>query len=327
MGAVLTPRRYPDVPESRRLFYDNGTLKVAGTGTTDRTTDIVKAGETILTVGDWTMPRRFRQQGTNITEIATTFLDEAGRNIQPYGLWRCAATADLDHDGDLDFVLGNLGTNTRLHASPEEPAVLYTGDYDGNGSPDPLVGVYYADRSGARHRYPVHNRDDVVRQLPKIKNRFSTYRAFGEVTFEALLADAAPEDFVEANTLESVWLENIGESTFVMHVLPTAAQMSPINDILITDIDEDGFLDLLLSGNDYGTESNGGRSDASNGLLLRGNGAGDFTPVPTSESGFYLPGDGRDLVELTDRTGQRMMVAAQNGGTLQFYTITHRDLK
>ena len=266
-------------------------------------------------------PVFYSQFKNRLQQEPVVFQDENGEKTDLYGLWNCIESADIDGDGDLDFILGNQGKNTRLTASPAEPLTLYTGDYDNNGSPDPLVGMYYPDRSGTRRLYPLHARDDVVKQLARVKSRYRTYADFGNATFKEILAEADPSAFVEVTTLQSVWLENIGRNTFTVHPLPAAAQLAPINAILADDFDNDGYTDLLLTGNDYGAESNGGRADAFNGLHLRGDGKGNFVLVPLFASGFFVPGDGRGLIMLRDKDGKQLILAGQNGGELVGFEV------
>ncbi len=333
VGSSFIPRNFPVLPENRLLVFENESYKLKtaeyrkNLASVGRITDAVAVDFTqngvpdLAAVGHWMSPVFHSQFKNRLQQEPVVFQDENGEKTDLHGLWNCIESTDLDGDGDLDFILGNQGENTRLTASAAEPLTLYTGDYDNNGSPDPLVGMYYPDRSGSRKLYPLHARDDVVKQLVKVKSRYRTYADFGNAAFKEILADADPADFAEVTTLQSVWLENTGQNTFTVHPLPTAAQFAPINAILADDFDNDGNIDLLLTGNDYGAESNGGRADAFNGLHLRGDGQGNLTPVPLFISGFYVPGDGRDLILLRDKDGKRLILAGQNGGELRGFEV------
>jgi len=120
----------------------------------------------------------------------------------------------------------------------------------------------------------------------------------------------------------SCFFENKGNGKFVKHPLPTAAQISAINAIICDDFDEDGFKDLLVAGNEYGTEVSVGRDDASYGCYLRG-GNKSFTAVPARESGFMLSGDVRDMSLLLLRGGKKLILAAVNNDSLRVFTITN----
>ena len=326
-GSELIPQRYPEEPVSQLLQLSTGKAadQLPDTISLGLVTDALRlpdpAGDEplLVVVGEWRAPGFYRVEEEGLRSVPVEFVGEHDEIRPLQGLWSSIASADLDADGDLDLILGNLGENTRLRASVSEPLSLYTGDYDHNGSPDPLVGMFFPDRAGERKAYPLHARDDVVKQLPAIKNRYRSYREFGEAGFREVLNDTPDSEFLYCTTLRSVWLENLGRGRYRVHDLPEEAQRAPIRAILATDVDRDGSIDLLLSGNDYGAESNGGRADSFNGLLLRGDGRGTFEALPSRASGFFVPEDGRDLTLLQDQEGRSYLVAAQNSGPLLFF--------
>jgi len=235
------------------------------------------------------------------------------------GLWNCIAEADLDGDGDPDFILGNLGENSRLKASPKEHIILFADDHDENGSPDPLIAQFYPNKKGERKSYPIHARDDVVRQLVKVKSKYVKYADFGEATFSEMLSPQYRDaQKLEVNHLITSILRNNGDGEWELEAMPPAAQIAPIQCILVEDVNADGYPDVLLSGNDFTAEKNGGWYDAFNGLLLLGDGK-SLNPVSISDSGFFLPGDGRDMVKLVDGNGKRMILAGQNSEELKVF--------
>jgi len=124
---------------------------------------------------------------------------------------------------------------------------------------------------------------------------------------------------LEANDFRSCLLKNEGNGRFSLHPLPVQAQLSVIDGMVAEDFDGDGQLDVLLSGNDFGTEPSVGRYDAFNGLLLKGDGKGNFTPVPIKESGIFLPGDQKALVKLRGAGDRYWLAAGQNKGRLQVF--------
>jgi hypothetical protein len=236
------------------------------------------------------------------------------------GLWNSIAEGDFDKDGDPDFIFGNLGKNSRLTASPSKPLYLLQTDYDGNGSPDPLIGQYYSDKNGNQKVYPLHSRDDVMKQLVLLKDRYVQYEAFGKATFsEILQRDLASDDFLTIKQLASIHLENLGNLQFQMKELPPAAQMAPIQGMLVDDFDHNGDLDVLVIGNDYTAEKNNGWYDALNGAFLKGNGNGTFESIPTTKSGFFVPGDGRDIIEWKNAAQQSFILASQNSSQIQSF--------
>lgn len=332
VGSKCIPGAYPAVPESQLFIEHQGrylshTDKFAyDLSRNGMVSDAVAADfdgdgqDDLITVGEWTEPAFFKGQGDGLEKTEVKFLSESGDALKMNGLWRTIEAADLDQDGDVDFILGNQGTNSRLQASQAEPLQLYKGDYDDNGSKDPLVAQYFTTREGQRINAAMHSRDDVVKQLVKVKARIRNYRDFGKAEFAEVLPKASKEDFFEVEVLESVWLEAKGNAVYVVHLLPAAVQFAPVNAIFATDVNEDGNPDLLVTGNDYGAESNGGWKDATNGLVLLGKGEGAFQTVSTLESGFFVPGDGRDIIEIKDKDGKAFYLVGQNSGELKVFS-------
>lgn len=322
LGGRVIPGRFPETPHSYFLIHENNTfveLPIAdkesnrlGMVTDGVWSDIDQDGwDDLILVGEW-MPISIIKNTEGQLDIANPITIPNSE-----GMWFSLAKGDFDQDGDEDFLAGNLGANSRLEASPKNNLMLYTQDLDQNGSPDPFIGQYYLGANGQYRNYPLHARDDVIRQVPEIKNRYVQYATFGEATFWDLLG----EEFTQAGVsivqeLRSVYIENKGNQEFVMKTLPQQAQLAPIQDVLVGDFDQDGFLDALLAGNDYTSEKNNGWYDAFNGLMLKGSGNGHFRPIPTSESGFLVPGDGRDIVKVHTKEGRELIVVGQNRGAL-----------
>jgi len=324
IGGRVSPRKFPKNPQSSLLvkFMDktvdyanklanplnhNGMVSDAiwADFDNDKKTDLV-------TVGEWSTINFYKNKGGGHLALQTA------NRLLPTGLWNCIEAADFDNDGDLDFMVGNLGKNSRLHASVEEPMTLFTGDLDKNNSPDPFVAQYYQNKKGERKSYPIHARDDIAGQVVKLKKKYLKYAEFASATFTDLVGDD-PKSRLEITNLQSSYIENLGDGNFEITPLPQSAQTAPIQDILAGDFDGDGIMDALLIGNDFTAEKNGGWHDAFNGLMLRGKGNGIFESIPTSKSGFLVEGDGRGLVKLKSRSGKRIIVAGQNSGKLKFF--------
>ncbi len=322
VGGRVVPQKYPTTPESYLLQNDEGgfsditkrvapALREIGMVTDASWVDYDGDGwQDLIVVGEW-MP-------------ITIFKNNNGQLQNPFtipysnGLWTVISTADFDKDGDQDFILGNQGWNTKLQASITEPITIIAEDIDQNGSPDPLIGQYYKNRKGQRQLYPIHARDDVVRQLVQVKGQFRSYAAFAEATFDELIPSSNIEQLIVDN-LSSSYLENKGNGEFELRALPQVAQIAPIQDILTYDLNKDGHLDILAIGNDYSAESNGGRHDAMNGIVLLGNSKGDFVELPTSKSGFFVPGDGRAISLFINGKGERKIVVGQNSGAFEVF--------
>jgi hypothetical protein len=234
------------------------------------------------------------------------------------GWWNSLVAGDFDRDGDIDYIAGNLGRNARMRANNEEPVRLYAGDFDNNGFYDAIPTIYIPDADGRRQEYTFHGREDLIKQMIVMRKRFPYYKDFATASIDKLFT---PEErqtalVLEANYLESAYIENKGDGTFTTHPLPIQAQMAPVFGMLADDVDRDGNLDVMLVGNDYGGELLAGRYDALNGLWLRGDGKGHFAPQSIASSGFYVPGNAKGLVQLTDSKGSQLVVATQNRGRL-----------
>ncbi|HMX41424.1 MAG TPA: RNA-binding protein, partial [Saprospiraceae bacterium] len=222
---------------------------------------------------------------------------------------------DLDADGDLDLVAGNMGLNTRYRATPAAPLRLWAKDFDNNGSIDPLMGWYENGKC-----YPVPFRDQLIKQVPPLKKKFVRYSAYATATVE----DVFPKNELEsaqqfrANELRSCWFENQG-GKMLPHPLPNEAQMAPLRSIVVLDADKNGSPDLLLAGNDYGIEIETGRADAGNGTLLLNDGKGGFRYLPNPASGFWAKRDARHLGLLRMAGGKTGILVANNGSAAQLY--------
>jgi len=185
----------------------------------------------------------------------------------------------------------------------------------------PVPSLYLPDTKGEKKEFPAHSRDDIVNQLPALKKKFLTYESFGEAEMNNLFTKDELTNGLQlsANYFKSVYIENKGKGEFVFHPLPEMAQMAPLNGMLAEDINQDGFLDIVACGNDYGTEVTTGRFDAMNGLVLIGNGKGGFTSISLKESGFFVPGNAKALVKLKGLGNDYLLAASQNRSWLKIF--------
>jgi hypothetical protein len=204
------------------------------------------------------------------------------------GWWNTVLPFDFDNDGDLDMIAGNLGLNSKLHTSISEPVRMYVSDFDSNDSTDQIVTHIVKGKE-----YPFFTRDEMTKQMPYLKKKYLSYHTFAETTFSEMFnAEAISKaDQYVTYMFETVYIENLGTGKFKITPLPRAAQFSTVNALLIDDFDGDGNRDVLLAGNFYSPNIQMGRYDASYGLLLKGNGKGNFTSVPAIQSGFSVKGE------------------------------------
>ena len=233
------------------------------------------------------------------------------------GFWRSLQAADLDGDGDMDFVAGNIGLNTRYTASPEAPLRMYAKDFDGNGSIDPIM-----TQMEGSHEFPVATRDVMIKQLPGLRKKY--VRTYGYA--KAGIQDIYPEsDLKTALNLRCNYLASavfINENgKFTMHKIPNEAQIAPVNAIQLFDWQNDGDMDILIVGNDYGQQVESGPLDAGNGLLLENKGKGSFVPVPARNSGFWANKEARDLKMLRGAGGKPFFLVSNNNAALQAFQL------
>ena len=261
----------------------------------------------LILTGEWMNPRVFTHTGSR--------LEEANENLGltgPVGWFQSVAAGDFDGDGDPDYIFGNLGKNYKYHAAPDAPFTLHSDDFDGNGRRDIVFGYH---QNG--ELFPLRGRQCSAEQIPAIENKFRDYHAFAE----ASLADVYGHNQLEnalsfaATEFGSLYVENTGDGAWKISLLPTLAQLSSVHGIVTGDYDGDGHLDAVLAGNLYSAEVETPRNDAGLGVFLRGDGAGNFTAVPTAESGLFLPGDVKNLVRITVGEDQ-LLVAGRNDDAL-----------
>jgi hypothetical protein len=240
-----------------------------------------------------------------------------------HGWWNSITAGDFDHDGDIDYIVGNLGKNSFYRASQEYPVHIYAKDFDNNGIYDMIPSIYLPDQEGNKKEFPAQGRDDLLRQINAMRKKFPTYKSYAVAGMDQVLTEAERKNalIMEANDFETALLRNDGNGVFTLVPLPKEAQLSMINGMVTDDFDGDGNLDLLMNGNDYGTEVSVGRYDALNGLLLSGDGQNGFQSKSILQSGIFIPGNGKALVKLSGVNGQYLVAASQNRGPLKVFRL------
>ncbi|MBC7841739.1 MAG: VCBS repeat-containing protein [Gemmatimonadaceae bacterium] len=264
----------------------------------------------LVVVGEWMAVTVFHNAGGGrLTKMTVRGLE------QTHGWWNRIVAGDFTGDGKVDFIVGNLGLNTRLHGTPAEPATMFVKDFDGNGSADQIVACYTHGKS-----YPLVLRDEMIKALPPLKVRFLSYEAYARAGVTDIWK---PEDLAgavqkKAEMFATSLMRNNGDGSFTMMPLPDEAQVAPVYGILARDADGDGITDLLLAGNFDGFKPDIARASDSYGLLLRGSKGGTFTPMTQRASGFVVPGQSRDILSLRSGASDLVFVARNNDRPLVF---------
>jgi enediyne biosynthesis protein E4 len=325
VGGSNIPNSYPLAPNSFLLINDKGTFS---DGTSNIAPDFQKLGMiTDLVTGDidkdgsaelivtaeWQPISVFKFDGSQLKNITSkTGLGDTN------GWWNTATLADLDNDGNLDIIAGNLGLNTRLRASASEPLSIYAKDFDGNGSLDALLSYY---NQGIEH--PLLQRDLVLKQIPSLKKKFVRYGTYSSATMTDVYDKSTLKEgtVLKAYTFNTTWYKNDGKGNFTAMKLPYIAQMSPTKSIVVQDINNDKNLDILLVGNDYGLEVETNKCDAGNGVVLLGDGKGDFQYVSNRQSGLWANKEAREIKKIKASNGKTTFLVANNNDKVQSFVM------
>jgi hypothetical protein len=228
------------------------------------------------------------------------------------GWWNTIEVADVDRDGDLDFVLGNWGRNLKLHASPEKPLRLYVNDFDANGRYECILEWQF----GADEKpFPFASRKDLTAQLPMLKKNAIKYREFAVRQVKDILPQETLAQSIvhQAENLSTSLLIRDG-TTLTLQPLPAEAQFSPVYAIEVIDADGDGILDVILGGNYYKLKPEIGRLDGFDGGYFKGDGKGKFTFITALESGLRVTGEVRDIAFI----GGHLLFARNNESVVAF---------
>ncbi|MBC7902319.1 MAG: VCBS repeat-containing protein, partial [Gemmatimonadaceae bacterium] len=320
VGAGCIPGRYP-TSAGNIILRNNLDKKTGRFDFTDVTSSIAgnvlfKAGmvndavwadlngdgwQDIVLAGDW-MPVMIFQSDKGKSFAAVKSLDKTN------GFWHKLLAADLDGDGDLDIAAGNLGANTQYRTSVDQPLITYTGDFNDDGKIDPVMTWYTQNIS-----YPFNSRDEMVEQMTFLNKKFIRYADYAKATIKEILSEpqiAAANKLMVYNTKSCLFINNGG--SFECKPLPPEAQFSIVNSMLFRDYNGDGKKDLLLAGNFFPFRVQQGRCDAGIGSLLLGDDRGNFSTVARMETGLYVPGDVRDMVELKGIKRNLIVVSRNN---------------
>jgi enediyne biosynthesis protein E4 len=329
-GGRVVPNAYP-LPENGYLLRndtENGIVKFTSVADesapqlrqlgliTDAVwSDVDNDGDPDLLITlEWGSIAVFRNEDGKLNLVTTTLDKELG-------WWNSITAADLDNDGDMDYVAGNFGKNGYYQASIAEPAQLFAKDYDNNNRLDFVISTWRPTSiHGPKQSYPIPYRDQLAEEFPGIKKLFPDYGSYANANMAKVLAGFKRENELQlsATNFHTGWIENKGDFQLVFHVLPAQAQWSPVYGIAVNDFNGDGNLDIVLTGNEFNMQPVHGRLDALNGLVLQGDGKGNFLPLSILQSGLFIPGNGKALIQIPYNS-HVAVVATQNGGSMKLF--------
>lgn len=322
IGGRVLQDNYPLAPRSYLLINDGGkfsdvtesiapSLLNVGMVTSALWSDHNQDGyDDLIVVGEW-MP-------------ITVFENKAGERLEAgadngltesYGWWNTIMDADMDGDGDIDYVAGNWGNNSFFKASTEKPVWLYANDFDGNGTIDPVV---FRNVNGVVA--PFVNRDLFCSQMPAYNNQYYTFEKYANATLENMFDDELKKSSTvfKATEMRTSYIENLGNGKFKLSPLPNVAQLSPINAISCLDVNQDGHLDIVLAGNTTSNHFECGPTFGLTGLVLLGDGKGNLQTSTSAKTGFYAPGEVKAMATLNNG---KMLLISNNNSMPQLFVV------
>ncbi len=283
-----------------------------------------KINELIVT-GEWMPTTIYTYQQTKfIKQQAAVAINFKSNGIQKdsvvqldalTGWWNTIKAEDVDNDGDMDLIVGNRGTNSKIQCNINEPTTIYAKDFDGNGSYDAVLGYYIFGKC-----YPMYSRDALIDQMPMFRKKYTRYYMYAGKTMDEIFTAEQKQGMQQfvANCFESGILINNGNNRFAFEALPERAQLSTINDIVVEDFDKDGIKDMLVCGNNNDADVSTGNYDATAALLLKGSSNGKFNAVDYVTSGLKIKGEVRKMIYLKEK---KQLVFLKNNGAAQTVTF------
>ena len=320
VGGRNNPGAYPSKMQSYLLRNDNGKF-------TDVMTDEMQAalpgmitgisiadvnGDNkidLMVVGEWSAPKLFTGSGSNFKPVDI----KSFANLS--GWWQSVVTIDLDRDGDLDFILGNISENNKFHPSESKPLIVYANDFDESGTLDIVLTKKYKGMT-----VPVRGKECSSEQMPFIDDKFPKYADFAISSIEEILGQENLDNAIQlmVNNFSHVALINNGNMSFTQMKLPFESQWAPIMDMVVDDFTGDKIPDVLVAGNLWDTEPETPAYDAGKGLLLRGNGDGTFTTsARIDQSGLLLNKNVKAIEQINLIGGGKGVLVANNNDRLQ----------
>lgn len=319
--------RFPKAPKSYYLKNNKGQFQDAtasdfpsldglGMITDIETADLNGDGKPEIAIsGDWMPLTVFSYDGKQWDNQTKEYGLE-----KTNGWWKDIKIDDIDGDGDMDVLAGNMGLNHRLKTSTEYPITIVYNDFDGNGSIDPIMCYYYQGQI-----YPFAGRDAIISQIPRLKKKFLRYSPYASATLDAIFdqGELDKSEYLYTYTFQTTYFKNEG-GRFVVVSLPYQVQLSPVFDMVVRDFNGDGRKDILMAGNFIYAEPETGEMDAGNGTLLLQEADGSFTYMANDVHGFWATKEVRELEIIKLANGREAILTGNNKGPIQLHILDNQ---
>ncbi len=325
IGNRIQPQHYPEFQPSQLLENRDGSFvdvtKEKAKGLLDFgmvnkviATDFNSDGKTdFIAVGEWSGIGLFKNDNGVFFNVAGDYgLDKEK------GWWYTITETDVNKDGLLDYVLGNIGENIKYKASRKKPFKVFASDFDDNGTFDLVLSNDY---NGTY--VPARGKECSTQQMPFISEKFETYESFANATLDEIYGEGLKEAYsAEVSTFSSLLLLNNGEGSFKVSKLPAYAQSSPILSFITLDVNNDGYEDLVATGNIFETEVETPRYDGGKGVVLISNTKDGYNVLTPAQSGIYIQGNAKSLLQISGKAGnQNTVVIGVNDAPLQLFEM------
>ena len=311
LGGGCVPGRFPEAQNSVFLLNDglsnftaSRTFKQNSLTTDALFTDLNgDKNPDLLVLNEWQSPLVYLNKSGSLV---------AENSLMPSFLGHVLVSADLDNDGDQDYVIGNEGNNTQFNITSRNALKMYYGDFSGIGNTVPLVAI-----SEDGKEYPYASRDELLDQIPSLKKSFSDYSSYSTATISDILTSdmLKKSRILSVNELRSgvLWNE---KGKLIFAALPLEAQFSSIYAIAAKDVNNDGKVDLILAGNYTQTRVRMGKMDANYGQVFLNKGNRQFEYLNQQKSGLNIKGDVKSLIVVNN-----WLLVGLNGQPLKTYQI------